>query len=307
MNQQSSPLISVITPSYNQANFIEETILSVKNQSYPNIEHIIMDGGSTDGTLDILRRYEGIYNMRWVSEPDNGQADAVNKGYRAAQGEILGWLNSDDTYAVPHAIEQIVTAWQQHPQGRVFYGDCGKIDENSQLWAIKRLQNYTLKKLLMGASLAQPSFFIHKETLSDIGYLDQKFHFALDWSFTLRLFSQYSPFQLIYIPEVVANSREYGDTKSQTGVNRITQERRRFLTEYFDSHSLPPEVAGLKKRTLGATYWLEAYLQMRYAHNLRAGSTAFGKALVLDPLSFLPQMLTYIWRVGARRFSSGRY
>lgn len=96
--QSPEPLVSIVTPSFNQGRFIEETILSVKNQNYPHIEHLIIDGGSTDETLDVIRRYEGTYNLRWVSEPDEGQADALNKGFRLARGEVLGWLNADDTY-----------------------------------------------------------------------------------------------------------------------------------------------------------------------------------------------------------------
>ena len=98
LDAHSWPRVSIVTPSYNQGQFIEDTLLSVKNQDYPSIEHIIVDGGSTDNTLEILQKYEGSYSMRWVSEPDRGQSDAVNKGFRMANGEIVGWLNSDDCY-----------------------------------------------------------------------------------------------------------------------------------------------------------------------------------------------------------------
>ncbi|MEM2568057.1 MAG: glycosyltransferase, partial [Candidatus Bathyarchaeia archaeon] len=95
---KNDTLVSIITPSLNQGRFIRETLLSVKSQDYPCIEHIVIDGGSTDDTLMILKRYEGTYNLRWISEPDEGHSDAVNKGFRMAQGEIVGWLNSDDVY-----------------------------------------------------------------------------------------------------------------------------------------------------------------------------------------------------------------
>jgi len=98
MNDVNLPLVSVITPSYNQGHFIEENILSVKSQDYPNIEHVVVDGGSSDMTVEILKKYEGTYNLRWISEPDEGHADAVNKGFAIARGEIIGWLNSDDVY-----------------------------------------------------------------------------------------------------------------------------------------------------------------------------------------------------------------
>ena len=102
------PLVSIVTPSYNQGKFIEDTILSVKNQSYPNIEHIVVDAGSTDGTLKILRKYEKEYNLKWVSEPDEGQSDAVNKGFEMAKGEIVDWINSDDVYFDTMTISYVV-------------------------------------------------------------------------------------------------------------------------------------------------------------------------------------------------------
>lgn len=106
------PLVSIVTPSYNKGCFIEETILSVKNQTYPYIEHIVMDGGSTDGTLDILRKYAN--NITWLSEPDEGQSDAINKGWRRAKGQILGWLNADDTY-MPWAVQTAVEFLAENP------------------------------------------------------------------------------------------------------------------------------------------------------------------------------------------------
>ncbi len=119
------PLVSIVTPSLNQGRFIQETILSVKDQTYPNIEHIIVDGGSTDGTLDIIKKYEGTYKMRWVSEPDSGQSDAINKGWRMAKGEILAYLNSDDTY-MPWAVETAVELFSEHPDVAIIVGagDC---------------------------------------------------------------------------------------------------------------------------------------------------------------------------------------
>ena len=125
--KEELPLVSVVTPSYNKGAFIEETILSVKNQTYPRIEHIIIDGGSTDNTIDVIKKYEGTYNMHWVSEPDNGQSDAVNKGWRMARGEILGWLNSDDTY-MPWAVETAVKFLTGHPNVSVVYGNCNIIN-----------------------------------------------------------------------------------------------------------------------------------------------------------------------------------
>ncbi len=108
------PRVSIITPSYNQARFIEQTIQSVLSQDYPNLEYLIVDGGSSDGSLEIIRRYSSQLAW-WVSEPDHGQTDAINKGFAHAHGEIFAWLNSDDTY-LPGAVTHAVAALQAHPQ-----------------------------------------------------------------------------------------------------------------------------------------------------------------------------------------------
>lgn len=109
----NTPLVSIITPSFNQGRYIEQNILSIINQNYPLIEHIIVDGGSTDETIDILKKHESSYNLRWISESDEGQADAVNKGFNMAHGEIIGWLNSDDVYYDITTISRIVDAFNQ--------------------------------------------------------------------------------------------------------------------------------------------------------------------------------------------------
>src|SRR5215467_1765166 len=122
---QEMPKISIVTPSFNHDGFIEEALLSVKKQNYPNLEHIVVDGGSTDGTLEILQRYgsqPGWGHLRWTSEPDHGQSDALNKGFRLAQGDIVGWLNSDDRYRVG-CLQKIVQAFSTHSQADVIYGD----------------------------------------------------------------------------------------------------------------------------------------------------------------------------------------
>jgi glycosyltransferase involved in cell wall biosynthesis len=121
---KEGPLVSIVTPSYNQGQFIEETTLSVKNQDYPNIEHIVVYGGSTDEILEILKRYEGTYNLRWISEPDEGHADAVNKGFAMAKGEIISWLNSDDVYFDKGTISSVMEAFQRHSEADIVYGNC---------------------------------------------------------------------------------------------------------------------------------------------------------------------------------------
>src|SRR5688572_17831514 len=124
---EESPLVSIITPSFNQARFLEETIQSVLSQDYANIEYLIVDGGSTDGSLEIIKRYAGRLAW-WVSEKDQGQTDAINKGFARAQRKILAWLNSDDTY-LPHAVSEAAAYLLSNPEAGMVYGDANLIDE----------------------------------------------------------------------------------------------------------------------------------------------------------------------------------
>ena len=137
------PLVSVVTPSYNQGQFIEETILSVLKQDYPRIEYMVIDGGSNDGSVDIIKKYENSLAY-WVSEVDNGQSHAINKGWSKCNGEIIAWINSDDTYVIPNAISEVVKGFQQNPEWAMLYGDSWYIDEHSNI--IKEREGYINKR-----------------------------------------------------------------------------------------------------------------------------------------------------------------
>lgn len=180
------PLVSIVTPSYNQGRFIEETILSVKNQDYPNIEHIIVDGGSKDNTLEILKKYKGTYNMRWISEPDKGRADAVNKGFAMAQGEIIGWLNSDDVYLKKDTLRTVVHAFQSHTQSDVVYGDAAVIDIGGRILQVICLPKPSFQRLLRSCYLIQPAIFFRRHVIKQ-HQLDTKLQFAMDYEFWLML------------------------------------------------------------------------------------------------------------------------
>ena len=174
---------SVVTPSYNQASFIEKTILSVLEQRYPAVEHIIVDGGSTDGTLDILKKYK---HLRWISEPDKGQTDAINKGLRMAKGEILAWINSDDYY-LHGAFDRVVNAYKDIRKPDVVMGDILVVGQDGGKIARRRAIPYDHKMLLFGTNyIQQPGVFFTREALEKAGYLDEDLHFAMDWDLWLR-------------------------------------------------------------------------------------------------------------------------
>lgn len=200
-----NPLVSIVTPSYNQAQFLEETILSVKRQSYSNIEHIIVDGASTDGSIEILRRYEGTYNMRWVSEPDQGQAEAVNKGFRMAKGEIVGWLNSDDMYADEGSIQAVVDAFQRWPDADVVYGDVLYVSEDGTILRVQCVPSFSYRCLLQWCFLEQPAVFLRR-SIVESHQLDVGVRLAVDYEYWLRIGRIY---RFYHLPRVLAVDRNH--------------------------------------------------------------------------------------------------
>lgn len=179
-------LVSIVTPSYNQGRFIEDTLLSVKNQDYPNIEHIVVDGGSTDNTLEILRKYEKEYNLIWISEPDEGQSDAVNKGFRMASGEIIGWVNSDDGYFDVSAVSSVVKFFDKYDDADIIYGDVVRIDENNLILFIIKNRKFNYNYLKKTCSIWQPAAFFRRKII-DKFELDTSLDIAMDYDFWLRI------------------------------------------------------------------------------------------------------------------------
>lgn len=207
----SAPLISIITPSFNQAAYIEDTIRSVMTQDYPSWEHIVVDGGSSDGTVEILQRYP---HLRWVSEKDRGQADAVNKGLRMAQGEIIGWLNSDDTY-LPGALAVAARELDRRRDRWIIMGNCEFVDDRTPT-GIFHPRAYQGRRRLIeiwkGYSIPQPSVFFFKDVLNRCGNLDASLYFALDYDLFLR-FSAHYWFHAVDAP--LATYRLHGDSKTR--------------------------------------------------------------------------------------------
>jgi glycosyltransferase involved in cell wall biosynthesis len=181
--------ISIVTPSFNQGNFIEETIKSVYNQGYPLFEHIVIDGESTDITVDVLRRYP---HLKWVSEKDRGQSHATNKGLKIAQGDIIGWLNSDDLYysGVFHKVNDIFVA---NPAIYMIYGAAVVIDENGKILFKRYPSEVTFRKMInKGYSmLIQPSVFFRRDIIEHIGYMDESISLGMDYDFWLRIMKKY--------------------------------------------------------------------------------------------------------------------
>ncbi len=209
------PKFSIITPSLNQASYLEENIRSVLAQQFPTVEHIIIDGGSTDGSIEILKKYS---HLRWVSGPDGGQAAALNCGFRMARGEIIGWLNADDTYCMD-AFEQVARSFEE-PGVRVAYGDAYEIDERGSILRPRDSRGVSAQNLIKywwwNYEYTQPTFFFRREVLDAVGFLDEGLFYVMDHEFFIRLSLRYP---LRYVPLRLANYRTH--PVSKTG--RISQ------------------------------------------------------------------------------------
>jgi len=207
--------ISIVTPSLNQREFIERTILSVLGQKGKfDLEYIIIDGGSTDNTLDIIKNYQD--NLIWVSEKDRGQSDAINKGFNMTSGDILAWLNSDDTYE-PGALSEVAERYRKHEFAWCF-GNCRNIDENDHEirklitgYKIIESKKYSYKRLLSKDFIAQPAVFFTKDLYEEIGPLDLNCQFSMDYDYWLRIGKRYVP---LYINKFLANFRWHGESKN---------------------------------------------------------------------------------------------
>ncbi len=229
----NSPKISIITPSFNQAQFIERTIQSVLSQDYPNIEYIIMDGGSTDGTLEILKKYDK--KIIWKSAKDNGQSDAINKGLKIATGDIVAYLNSDDTYE-PETFSKVANFFKKNPEKKWVYGKCQIINEEDQeirkwITCYKNLllKKFSYSKLLSENFISQPATFWKKELHKEIGYFNEKENFCMDYEFWLRIGQKYNAG---IINDYLSNFRYYSDSKSGSVNKKQFQDELRLAKKY---------------------------------------------------------------------------
>ena len=229
------PKISIVTPSYNQGKFIEETIRSVLLQGYPDIEYIIIDGGSNDETTDILKKYEPWLSY-WVSEPDRGQSHALNKGFARATGEIFAYINSDDLYE-RGALEVAGRTFVNQKQSDLLAGECTIFDDQKEIRIFKPWWPSNPDHMLLpfGSTFAQPASFWTKTAYESVGGFDESLHFVLDREFFLKLSLQgVIP---ILLPQVLARYREHAYTKTRQTI-KIYEESMPLIKKYADNCGL---------------------------------------------------------------------
>ena len=240
------PLVTIITPSYNQAQFLEQTILSVLNQDYPRIEYLIIDGGSTDGSVEIIRRY-GDRLAFWVSEPDRGQSHAVNKGLQRANGEILGWLNSDDVYC-PGAVRAAVDFLELHPDVALTYGAADIIGLDGGVLGPIPVEDFDARVCIARHRyiIPQPAAFFRREAIERVGLLDERLNYCLDWDYWMRM--ALAGLKVSRVPQTLARCRFHPDAKTVRELIAPHEEMVTWVDRFF-SQPLPPGFAGLERQS----------------------------------------------------------
>jgi GT2 family glycosyltransferase len=252
--------VSVVTPSFQHARFLERTLDSVERQEGVEVEHMVCDAASTDGTVELLRARGA--RVRWVSEPDAGQADAVNKGIRATDGEIIGWLNSDDVY-YPGALAAVRAHFERHPEVDVVYGDADHIDLEDRPFEAYPTEPFDLRRLVQACFLCQPATFFRRRAAERHGLLDARLQYCMDYEYWLRLALAGARFA--HLPVKLAGSRLYAE--NQTLGSRV---------------KVHAEINDMLKRTLGRVprRWLVNYAYAVVDAEGASGLTRRPRALV---------------------------
>jgi len=241
-----TPLISIVTPSFNQATYIGEALASVRLQNNENWEHLVIDGVSTDGTIDLLRgqtKNGDQQKMFWISEKDGGQSEALNKGFRRATGEIVGWLNSDDRYR-PKCFDRVVQAFEDNPDVDIIYGDYLIVDEVGKMIKVRREIEFNAFVLLYHRILYIPTTatFFRRRIFEDGNWLDENLQYAMDLEFFIRLSARGYRFR--HIPQLLADFRMQPNSKTCRSPDRQRMEHREVvlaaapLFRHLESQSL---------------------------------------------------------------------
>lgn len=277
-------LVSIVTPSFNQASFLEQAMRSVFEQDYADIEYIVVDGGSTDGSADIIKKYANRLAF-WVSEKDAGQAEAINKGMKRAKGDILAWLNSDDYY-LPRALSSAVRAFEQNPQAVMVYGDMLAVDGHGKTLNLMKYRSLTLEALLCFQIIGQPAVFMKRSAFEQAGGLDLRFHFMLDHQLWIRLAQQG---QLVHVPQIWAAARYHAAAKNRAQAVEFGREAFQILEWAETEPSLSPVLKRLGNRPRASACRVDARYLLD-GGQARSSLKAWSRAFLLHPLTALARL-----------------
>ncbi len=246
-------LVSIITPSFNQAAYLEQTILSVLEQDHSPIEYFVVDGASSDASIDIIRRHESKLSW-WISEKDNGQADAINKGFARATGEIIGWLNSDDYY-LAGTISAVVKVFEEHPKVVLVYGNMLAVDENGKTFNTLNYKQLNLEDLLCFQIIGQPAVFMRRAALINTGGLNPAFHYLLDHYLWILLAQQG---KILHVDKTWAAARYHAEAKNRAKAAEFGREAFRILDAIAQDENLAPALANVNRRARASAHRVDA-------------------------------------------------
>jgi glycosyltransferase involved in cell wall biosynthesis len=271
------PLVSIVTPSFNQAEFIDMTLQSVLRQDYTPIEYIVVDGGSTDGSIDIIKGYADQLAY-WVSEPDQGQVDAINKGFRKASGDILAWINSDDMY-VAGTVREAVRALLEQPDVGMVYGDGIMVDGNNKLLDLHKYRTYDVLDLLCFDVLLQPTVFMRREALDRVGMLSNQYHMVLDHDLWIRIASE---MPILHVPSFWAVERTHEKAKTVAMTDTFVKESRELILRAEESPILSRIIEANKRKIRASLHTFAARRMIDGGDHRRATLEIF-RAYFADP------------------------
>lgn len=260
----ASPTVSIVTPTLNQARFLPATLASVRAQTYPVLEHIVVDGGSTDGTIEILERAAAASNIRWSSGPDTGMYEAVNKGLATARGDILAYLPSDDAY-LPWTIEEIVRAFASRPEVDLLFGDGVTIETNSGIQMLRLYPPFDRLSLANHASLLQPAVFWRRRLYARLGGFDSRYRFVADLDYWLRAAAAGAG--IAHLDEILAIERVHEERLSMARRDAMRTEELEMRAKHAGAGAGPEAKRRAAARFLRWQRWL--WLRFVVASSLR--------------------------------------
>ncbi len=285
----SIPLVSIVTPSYNQARFLERTILSVLDQDYANIEYLVADGGSNDGSKQIIEKYTNRLAW-WVSEKDTGQAEAINKGLARAKGEFIAWINSDDYYQ-PGAVSSAMKALQANPQVGFVFGNVRVVDQSEKVLNLLTYGDWSLPDLMSFKIIGQPGVFMRRSVLEQAGHLDLSYHLLLDHQLWIRMANQAG---MRYVPELWASAHYHEDCKNLTLAADFGREAMRIVDWMKSTSGLNELYNQNRRRILAGAERLNAFYLLD-AKDYPAAFRSYWKAFWMNPATVRPEWYRMVY------------
>jgi len=273
-----------VTPSYNQAKYLEQTIQSVLGQDYARVEYLVVDGASKDGSVEVVKKYADNLSW-WISEKDSGQGDAINKGLARAKGDILAWLNSDDYY-LPGAISAAVKVFEENPDVIMLYGDMLAVDENGQTINTLKYKQLSLQDLLCFQIIGQPSVFFRRDALEKTGGLDTSFHFLLDHHLWIRIAQQG---RILHVPQIWSAARYHAEAKNRAKAAEFGREAFRILAWAESQPGLAEAVRGVGRRARASAYRVDARYLLDGGKSMSA-LKSWARALIIHPPTALVRL-----------------